>query len=121
MFTKVSLQKYFLLVLRFRLLHPVAVAVAHVMGDSTTEVKKYTYFVPEEFFQLKGAGPAKGSYTFICKKCIKQTINANYKSRFNLREHVKKKHSRSLKAFDEACNVQDGRKKVGLTTYLEVL
>ena len=81
------------------------------MADaSRTDGDSCTYFVPVEFFALLGPSIVKGSIIFKCKKCVNKTISASTKSRYNLNEHVKKKHPSSLDTFKELCAKNDKRK-----------
>lgn len=78
-------------------------------ADADGQVKP-TYSVPDDFFVLKGPGSTNQSWLYLCKKCVgNKMITASYKSRFNLRQHVKSKHTPSLKTFDKVCN--DNRKR----------
>ena len=71
------------------------------------------YFVPETLFQIKGPGSTAGNWLYDCKKCLNKTISVNVKSRANLKNHVKSKHSSSLKEFEELCAAYDNRKAQG--------
>ena len=75
-----------------------------------SEELKPKYFVPESFFVLKNKGASKGSCIFSCKCCFNKEISAGYKSRCNLRSHIKKKHNGSLSSFDDLCQGKDSRK-----------
>ena len=69
-----------------------------------------TYSVPESFYTFKGRGATNGTWIFQCKKCVgSKAITSSAKSRYNLRQHLKSKHSQSLQAFDNACS--DNRRK----------
>ena len=48
-----------------------------------------------------GISPAKG--------VISKVVSASYKSRQNLRAHIKSKHFGALKGFDEQCSKNDKR------------
>lgn len=76
------------------------------MADSD----KPSYFVPESFFTLKGKSKDTKSFIFACKRCPK-TISASNKSRFNLKNHVKNKHSTHLEEYEKQTGEKDGRKK----------
>lgn len=78
------------------------------------EGKRPTYYVPPDFFELQRQRPstkASGAWLFVCKKCPgSKTVSASYKSRFNLKAHVEKRHSSVLKKFQELCALNDKRK-----------
>ena len=70
-----------------------------------------TYHVPPEFFTSVGPGNTTGSWIFKCTRCTKGiTISASIKSRYNIRQHVKAKHTQALQKFDNLCTAKDKRK-----------
>ena len=79
--------------------------------SSNDEVLKPSYFVPESFFVLKGKGASKGNWIFTCQRCYFKDFSASYKSRVNLRLHVKSKHNGALETFDRLCKENDSRKR----------
>ena len=78
--------------------------------SSSTEKFKPKYFVPNSFFVLKSEGTSKRNWLFACKHCFNKEINASYKSRVNLRTHVKKRLKSSRPTFDKLCQENDSRK-----------
>lgn len=91
------------------------------MAASSASEKRPTFYVPPDFFKLKERGETSGSWMYTCQKCFKKTISTSYKSRINLRAHVKCKHSHSLSKFDTACKAADGRKKCSSTQPIQSL
>ena len=79
--------------------------------SSNDEVLQPSYFVPESFFVLKGKGASKGNWIFTCQRCYFKDFSASYKSRVNLRLHVKSKHNGALETFDRLCKENDSRKR----------
>ena len=83
---------------------------------SENDVQAPTFFVPSEYFESKGPTSTKGTWLYSCKKCINKTISTSVKSRYNLRQHIKSKHTHALKKYDEACISNDNRKAVPSTS-----
>ena len=78
-----------------------------------------TYFVPPSFFKLCGQSKGEGckSWLFRCLKCpgIRKPLSANYKSRYNLKLHIKTVHPILLKQYDDECQANDKRKSIKQT------
>ena len=83
-----------------------------VLVSSTSDSSfQPTYFVPKQFYILKEKGESKGNWIFSCQRCVNKNISASYKSRQNLRAHIKSRLIGALKSFDEICNKNDKRKQ----------
>jgi len=83
---------------------------------SNDEDLKPSYYVPDSFFVLKGKGESKGNWIFTCQRCYFKDFSASYKSRVNLRNHVKSKHHGALQTFDKLCKENDSRKRKNVST-----
>ena len=70
-----------------------------------------TFYVPEGFFTVAREGDVKGNWLYKCTKCVNKLVSVNYKSRSNLKNHVRSKHSQSLEKFVQQCQQADKCKR----------
>ena len=83
--------------------------VAAVEDEASCNEPKF--FCSANFFERQGRGATKGSWLYLCKRCVGgKLISTHYKSRYNLRQHIVNKHRQSLGMFDAECNENDGRR-----------
>lgn len=88
-------------------------------STSSNSSKEVTFKVPAEFFILKGPSSTKDSYKFTCQRCM-SVISCSYKSRYNLTQHIKSKHTQALHKFQSLCGALDGRKKSGAAADIDI-
>ena len=87
--------------------------MASTVSTDRTEKKDPTFYIPTEFYELHSPGAVISSWIFKCKKCAGvKLVASSYRSRYNLRSHIKSKHVHAVKRFDAVCAANDQRKNV---------
>ena len=76
-----------------------------------------TFAIPEPFYEFLGESTKKGNFIFGCKLCGGgKTLSTYYRSRDNLKTHVKNTHPESSAAYDLWCS--ENSSKNGMRLYL---
>lgn len=75
-----------------------------------------TYVIPEPFYELLGESTTRANFVFSCKLCGGgKTISTYYRSRDNLRNHIRSTHPEFISAYDVWCS--EHSRKPGMRCY----